>query len=286
MRDFVNYQTFSNLEEASDLIDLLNANNIPFEVDDSSLRYDVSNANSNPMGKGLIIKISATDVEKTDKLNLKVETESPDDHFLYTFSDNDIADVIVNPEDWTEEEIAIANKILKQRNINLSAELIKSLRKDKIIENRKETVDEQTKQINAIKGGVSWLLWIGILSVINTLLLLTYQNLHFPVGLGINDAILGVMIGIKQTTSIDLPAVGGYVLTFLVSGFFFWIWYKSKNKNRKFYLAGLIVYVIDTVLCVVIFVISKHWIDMAFHLLALAGLFRGYQALTNSIKKE
>jgi len=281
MKDFVNYQTFSNLDEATGLIDLLNTNNIPFEVDDSSLRYDVSNANSNPMEQGLIIKISANDAEKVDKLNLKVELESSDDHFLYTFSDNDIVDVIVNPENWTEEEAAIANKILKQRNIKPTAELIKSLRKDKIIENK----NEQTKQKNIVKGGVSWFLWIGILSVVNTLLLLTYQNLHFPVGLGISDAILGAAIGVKQAAGVDLMIVG-YVLTFLVSGFFFWIWYKSKNNNRKFYLTGLIVYVIDTVLCAVVFVISKSWIDLAFHLFVLARLYAGFKALTAETSKS
>jgi|GEM_PF-7061657 len=40
MKYFVNYKIFSNFEEASDLIDLLNANNIPFEADDSLLRYE------------------------------------------------------------------------------------------------------------------------------------------------------------------------------------------------------------------------------------------------------
>jgi len=285
MKKFVNYQTFSNVEEASDLIDLLNANNISFEIDDSSLRYDISNANSNPLEKGLIVKICSRDIEKADKLYLKDKAESFDDHFLYTFSDNDIIDVIVNPEDWTAEEVAIADKILKQRNIKPSAELIKSLRKEKIIESKKETTNEQTKQANAIKGGISWFLWIGILSVINTVLILTYQNLHFPVGLGINSAILGVMDGIKKATSVDLMTVG-YVLTFLVSGFFFWVWHKSKNKNRKFYLAGLIVYVIDTVFCVVVFVISKYWIDLVFHLLALVGLYKGFKALTAENKQK
>ena len=51
-------------------------------------------------------------VEKIDSLD-----------YLYSFSDNEIVNVIVNPKEWTEEEIELAKKISAQRGLS---ELIKS----------------------------------------------------------------------------------------------------------------------------------------------------------------
>ena len=64
MENFINYQTFSNLQEASELIDLLNTNQIPFEIDDSAMRFDIAAKNINPLEDGIIIKIRETDKEK------------------------------------------------------------------------------------------------------------------------------------------------------------------------------------------------------------------------------
>jgi hypothetical protein len=60
------------------------------------------------------------------------------DHYLYTFSDKDIIDVIVNQEDWTAEEVLIAQQISKQRNLQFKAEEVFELRTRKRLEREKE----------------------------------------------------------------------------------------------------------------------------------------------------
>ena len=108
MENLINYQTFPDLNEASDLIELLNTHQIPFEIDDSTIHFDVVPQNINPMEGGIVIKIRPIDKERIDKLFFKdTEKDSIDDHYLFSFSDNDIIDIIVNKEGWTEEEIAL-----------------------------------------------------------------------------------------------------------------------------------------------------------------------------------
>ena len=281
MDEFIEYQRFTTLNDSTFLIDLLDANQIPFRIDDSATRFDMSATTMNPLEGGIVIQVRQSDKERVDQINYKTtETASINDHFMYSLSDIDILDVILNPEEWTKEEISLANVISKQRNLKLTTEIIKSLRKDK----NAEKINEQTKQKQLLLGGASWFLWIGIISALNITAVIFRQNISFLTGLGLNYGILGMMDGIRRASGIDLMPLG-FILTFLVSGLFIWIWSKSKQKNKKFYLTGLIIYGIDTL----IFLLLKQWYDLGFHVLALFGLYYGYKALLKSIselKKE
>lgn len=270
MDEFIEYQRFSTLDEATPLIDLLDINQIPFKIDDSAMRFDMSATSINPLESGIVIQVREIDRDKIERLNQR-STEIPvNDHYMYSLSDNDIIDAIVNPEDWTKEEHVLAQEIFKQRNLKPTAETIKSSRKEKI-----ETVrTEELKQKNLILGGASWFLWIGILSTLNLIALIIHQNLQFIAGLGINYFILGMMDGIRRATGVNLILLG-YALTFIVSGLFIFIWKKSKQENTAIYLTGLIIYGLDTI----IFVFTKEWFSLGFHVFALLMLGNGYNAL-------
>ena len=270
MDEFIEYQRFSTLDEATPLIDLLDINQIPFKIDDSAMRFDMSATSINPLESGIVIQVREIDRDKIERLNQR-STEIPvNDHYMYSLSDNDIIDAIVNPEDWTKEEHVLAQEIFKQRNLKPTAETIKSSRKEKI-----ETVrTEELKQKNLILGGASWFLWIGILSTLNLIALIIHQNLQFIAGLGINYFILGMMDGIRRATGVNLILLG-YALTFIVSGLFIFIWKKSKQENKAIYLTGLIIYGLDTI----IFVFTKEWFSLGFHVFALLMLGNGYNAL-------
>jgi len=277
MDEFIEYQRFMTLGDASFLIDLLDANQIPFKIDDSATRFDLAAKTINPLEGGIVFQIRQSDKERVDRINFKTtETASISDHYMYSFSDNDIIDVVVNPEDWTKEEHILAQEILKQRNLKPTAEIIKSSRKEKIETEKKE----QLKQRNLITSGASWFLWIGILSVINIVAAIFHQNIYFVTGLGINSLILGMMDGIRRGLGINLMPLG-YALTFVVSGLFILIWKKSKNENKGIYLTGLILYGIDTV----IFYFTKDWYSFGFHLFALILLYTGYSTLLKKIEE-
>ena len=278
MDEFIEYQRFATLNDTSFLIDLLDANQIPFKIDDSATRFDMTATMINPIEGGIVIQVRQADKERVDQINFKTtETASINDHYMYSLSDNDIIDAIVNPDGWSEEEQTLAKEISKQRNLKPTAKLIKSLRKDKEAVN----ISDETKQRNSITNGVSWFLWIAILSSCNTIALIFHQNLHFVVGLGINYVLLGIMEGIQRASGANLIPIG-FVLTFVISGLFLWIWTKSKKENQKIYLTGLIIYGIDTI----IFIFTKEWFSIAFHLFAFWVLFVGYRALLTINKNE
>ena len=131
MEEFIEYQRFSSLEEAAVLLDLLDVNQIPFKIDDSATRFDMTATSTNPLDSGIVIQVREIDKDKVDKLN-QCSPETPEnDHYMYSLSDNDIIDAVVNPDDWTNEEHILAKEIFKQRNLKPTAEIIKSSRKKK-----------------------------------------------------------------------------------------------------------------------------------------------------------
>ncbi|MDR0332287.1 MAG: hypothetical protein LBI15_02375 [Dysgonamonadaceae bacterium] len=280
--DFIEYQTFSDLQEASELTNLLNANQIPFEIDDSAMRFDISARDLNPIAEGIIIKINADDVERVDKINpRKKEIDCLDDHFLYSFSDNDIMDILVNPEEWTDEEIELAKEIAKQRNLQLTVEAVKYSRKKSYTEKEKK-VREQITEENEIIGRASWFGAIGSLSLLNSLFIIFQVGFFFPVGLAIDIFILGSVSGVEMATDTDLTSLR-FVLISLMPILFFWIGRKSRKGNLKVYLVGMILYAIDTSLCL----LTQYWVGLVFHLFVLFALCDGYiRLIKNKRAKE
>jgi len=276
MEEFIEYQRFSTLDDATLLIDLLDVNQIPFKIDDSAMRFDMAATSINPLESGIVVLVRVIDKDKVDTLNQKGSEALVNDHYMYTLSDKDIIDAVVNPDDWTKEEHILAQEIFKQRKLQPTAEFIKSTRKEKIDNEKKE----QVIQKGQIFFGAVLFLWIGIFSALNILSIIVHQNLQFIAGLGINYIILGVMDGILRATGVNLIIVG-YALAFLVSGLFIFIWKKSKQENKAIYLTGLIIYGLDTI----IFVFTKEWFSLGFHVFALVMLGNGYNALLAKKRK-
>lgn len=275
MDKFIEYQRFSSLKDAAILTDLLSANQIPFKIDDSATRFDLAANSINPLESGIIIQIRETDKDKADKISTKNADVQVNEHYMYSLSDNDIIDAVVNPEGWSKEEQVLALEVFKQRNLKATAEIIKSTRKEKIDTEKEERI----KQNRIISGGASWYLWIGILSILNLLSIILQQNIHFFAGLGIHYVILGITDGFRRATSINLMPLG-YVISLLVSGLFILIWKYSKKENKTIYLSGLIIYGMDTI----IFYFNKDWYGLGFHILAIIMIYTGYKTLTDKLE--
>jgi stage IV sporulation protein FB len=162
MEDFIEYQRFPSFEDASELIDILEKNNIPYEVDESALHYGMVSFGS-PLDNQLIVKIREVDFEKANLLTNSPEVNQyqfGEVHYMYAYSDKEILDVITNPSEWHNTDVEVALKIAKERNLNLPTESKQET--DAISEHDsyppKPTVDEQKNSIT--KSFTSLLLFV------------------------------------------------------------------------------------------------------------------------------
>ena len=215
------------------------------------------------------LKILAEIKEDSNALNKPVAQnaeEIAENHYLFSFSDTDIIDVVANPTDWTKEEQSIANQIIKHRGLIITPEDIQKARNKKTEQEVSEKISEK-KSPNRM---YQWFFVIGILSVINTVILAVKSTVHFIFGLGITQ----IIDTLSFTTFENYKAVV-LVFSFLISGIFIALGYFAKAKLKWAYLTGLVLYGLDTT----IFVYSNDWLSAAFHIFVLIAIIRGYISL-------
>ena len=215
------------------------------------------------------LKILAEIKEDSNALNKPVAQnaeEIAENHYLFSFSDTDIIDVVANPTDWTKEEQYIANQIIKHRGLIITPEDIQTARNKKTEQEVSEKISEK-KSPNRM---YQWFFLIGFLSVINTVILAAKSTVHFIFGLGITQ----IIDTLSFTTFENYKAVV-LVFSFLISGIFIALGYFAKANLKWAYLTGLVLYGLDTT----IFVYSNDWLSAAFHIFVLIAIIRGYISL-------
>ncbi len=266
MDEFKEYLRFPEIEKATEYTTVLEKHNIPFQLDDSSKRAKIiSVAIDDPWSDQYILKLRESDIERAEKaFNEELDNEVKlitHEHYLYSFADKDILDVIANQVDWTKEEVKLAMKIANERKLDLTATSIKSAKK---------VPEKTTKKKLSIKESSSWFWTFGFLSISNSILSKLNINFHLP-GLTFNQALDTVS---KRHTTNEY----GFFLSLLIASLLFIIaWFGKKNK--WVFLSGIIVLGLDTIGTV----ISRNWFDILFHFFALWSIITGF---ANSFKTD
>ena len=264
MNEFKEYLRFTDVEKATEYTSVLDKHNIPFELDDASMRFSLVSTND-PWESQFILKIKDEDIEKVEKVFeseiAKEVKELPPDHYLYTFTDKDILDIIANQNDWTKAEVKLALEIAKQRNIELSAVSIKSAKK----------VKEETLRLRStIKSTASWFWVIAAFSIVNSILIRKNVNFQLP-GIAITE----VFENETAKAYGDLNRVG-FIGCILISAIFF-LFARYGKRNKWVFLVGLIIYFLDSLLVIA----SPRWGQIIFIFLALWSMITG---LANTFK--
>jgi len=274
----ITLKTYESTVDAMVDQELLRANDIDCFINNDQLveLYPMFKA----IDEGLKIVVFEKDFERALKILAEIKEDSnirnkpvaqnaeeiAENHYLFSFSDTDIIDVVANPTDWTKEEQSIANQIIKHRGLVITPEDIQTARNKKTEQEVSEKISEK-KSPNRM---YQWFFVIGILSVINTVILAAKSTVHFIFGLGITQ----IIDTLSFTTFENYKAVV-LVFSFLISGIFIALGYFAKANLKWAYLTGLVLYGLDTT----IFVYSNDWLSAAFHIFVLIAIIRGYISL-------
>ncbi len=266
MDEFKEYLRFPEIEKATEYTSVLDKHNIPYELDDASMRFSLVST-KDPWESQFILKIKESDVERAEKaFNEELDNEVKkitDEHYLYSFADKDILDVIANQNDWTKEEVKLALKIAKDRNIALTAQSIKSAKK----------VKEETPRLRStIKTTASWFWVIAVFSIVNSILVRRNVDFHLP-GLAITEIFENATAKVYG----ELNRVG-FFGCLLISAIFL-LFARYGKRNKWVFLAGLIIYLLDSLMVIA----SPRWGQIIFIFLALWNMITG---LVNTFKDD
>lgn len=144
-------------------------------------------------------------------------------------------------------------------------------------ENRQisEATLEQLALIQTANSGAGWFYWIGALSLINSIMEYTGASLSFPVGLGSTQLVDAIALHIKSTEA----SIAATAIDAVIAGIFCAFGHFSK-KITWLFIVGMVLYLADMViLAMVTTMIGKlDIVGVGFHLFALYGIFRGFNA--------
>lgn len=132
--NFSTFRKYPDLNQARQLENILKENNIDTLCIDNSPR--LGSAFGGEMQKEYEIQIPQPDFKKANLLLEELAqaqvTQLPDDYYLLEFTDEELIDVVVKKDEWSEFDYLLAQKLLEERGKPINEELIKSLNKRRI----------------------------------------------------------------------------------------------------------------------------------------------------------
>ena len=165
------FRKFSDVDQAKELASTLKDNGIEYELVDNSPTFDVT-FSGNTLQNEVQLKIKQVDFDKANKL---LEEEAKNlinqvnkDHYLFEFTNEELYEIIMKPDEWSTFDYKLAQKILIDRGQTINDDLINSLRKQRIEDLSKPEQGQKTwiyaGYLFAILGGligvfIGWYLW-------------------------------------------------------------------------------------------------------------------------------
>ena len=175
MSEFQLFQSYNTLEEAKGLIEDLTNNEIEYEIENNS-NIEFSSFSNKPIPNMVTIRIKKEDFEKVDKLIKDGKILSVNgilnDYYLFDFTDNELKEILEQPDEWSKEDYLNAREILKERGKVLSDENIRQL---KINRNASLMLPEKGNLAGIIVG-YSFALLGGLFGIVIGYLLLTLKK--------------------------------------------------------------------------------------------------------------
>jgi hypothetical protein len=131
MQQFLNFKTFNQEEEFINFIDLLNSRQIVYQTEIFNTTID--SASLRPLEKEFIVKLRQTDFSQVNQLLDEIAAESVNevesDHYLFSFSDNELYEIMTKPDEWSAFDYHLAKKILRNRGKSIDDDFLQSLKK-------------------------------------------------------------------------------------------------------------------------------------------------------------
>jgi hypothetical protein len=129
------FRRFPSPAQAIELIELLHEVDIKAVLGDNRAPVDVTFA-GNTHQDMFEVRIAPTDFEKAEALLEKVDANLadhvPKDYYLFAFSDDELYDILVKPDEWGDLDYSLAQQLLAKRGKPVDEQELKALKDARI----------------------------------------------------------------------------------------------------------------------------------------------------------
>lgn len=159
--DFVTFRRFTEESSAKELMQVLQEYGIDYvwtqERDSLDGLYG-----DKVFKKEILVKINRHDFATADKILLEESSEALNDvgsdHYLFSFTNEELVDLISKADEWSEFDFLLAQRILKQRGVELQTGDVQKLKHDRMVELTKPQSNEKLwiyiGYLSALAGGL------------------------------------------------------------------------------------------------------------------------------------
>jgi len=145
---FLQFKKFDDPALAENLIALLAANNIPYQSEQNKLSFDPSFGAVPETSTEYVVKIVPADFDLANEIIIVHEEETLDqideEHYLHQFTDKELTDIIIKPDEWSFTDVVLAGRLLTERGVATDAETINDLKQQHLAELRKPAAPQTT----------------------------------------------------------------------------------------------------------------------------------------------
>ena len=212
--EFLTYKRFQEQNEANWLLQILKDNHIEFSVTEDRESLD-SLYGDKSLNRLFDVKIMKEDFPKVDSILLSLsekEIETVDaDHYLYSFNDDELFDILSKPDEWSEFDYSLAKKILKSRGKEINNEIIE------LLKNQRMQVLAKPEE-----GSRVWIFAGYLFSLLGGL--------------------IGVFIGLSLITTKKTLPNGQKIHVYSVN---------DRNHGTRIFLLGIVMFIISVIIRIV-----------------------------------
>ena len=133
--EFVIFQKYSDQASALELEALLKEEHIEYRLEENSSYFSPTFVNSN-LEKEFAVKLKKEDFERAEQLVEKTILEQinsiQSDYYLFEYTDDELIEIVKNKYEWNKFDFLLAQKILKERGKQVSAEELNAFKDEHI----------------------------------------------------------------------------------------------------------------------------------------------------------
>lgn len=119
----ISLRSASTLEEAEEIVSFLKNQNIVSKITRDSGDLDYVIQGEAPINK-FEIHINEDDQQKAESVLADVAKESLNtidrDYYLFSFSDDELVNILIQKNEWSEFDVLLSKKILDERNVSVN----------------------------------------------------------------------------------------------------------------------------------------------------------------------
>lgn len=186
MQNFTTFKKYPDLDEARALEQLLADNGIESLFIDNSSSLDTTLGGG--MNKEYEIQVKQEDFTKAETIIINIAKNQlgdvPADHYLFEFTDEELYDVVLKHDEWSDFDYLLARKLLEERGKTINDHKLKLLREKRLADLAKPE-KKQTSWIiigygSALLGGffgiiTGYVLWTSSKTLPNGDIVPTYS---------------------------------------------------------------------------------------------------------------